>query len=138
MGCKIEWDENCVRPGEKSVTKEELRRKNWNPDTHVDVEGVWRKHLRYLIGNLHLTTHEVESDSSVVSKGKGSCESKESSKSEESNKSRESSSKSNENTTESDNELTTQPSEFFSMFCVSWILHLQVHFFAVDVAITVE
>ena len=45
---KIEWDEKCVREGEDSVTREELRRKNWNPDIHV--EGVWRKDLRHLTG----------------------------------------------------------------------------------------
>ena len=35
---KIEWDEKCVMEGEDSVTREELRIKRWNPDTHV--EGV--------------------------------------------------------------------------------------------------
>ena len=59
---KVEWDDNCVNPGEKSITNEELRRKNWNPDEQV--EGVWREDLRHLIGNLNIDEiGEQDSDS---------------------------------------------------------------------------
>jgi len=110
---KIEWDEKCVMEGEDSVTREELRRKNWNPDTHV--EGVWRKDLRHLIGNLSLTRNEVESDSSVESEiyersisGESSeseeiSESEDISENEESSKSEES----NQNTDSSNSESDT-------------------------------
>ena len=95
---KVEWDDNSVNPGEKSITNEELRRKNWNPDEQV--EGVWREDLRHLIGNLNID--EIGEQDSDSNNSVGS-ESEESSDNEGSD-STELSSDSGDNTDESDSE----------------------------------
>ena len=85
---KVKWDDNCVNPGEQSITNEELRRKNWNPDTQV--EGVWREDLRHLIGNLHqqeIRPRHNESNNSVGSEDEQSSSSEQSSNSEQSSES---------------------------------------------------
>ena len=85
---KVKWDDNCVNPGEQSITNEELRRKNWNPDTQV--EGVWREDLRHLIGNLHqqeIRPRNNESNNSVGSEDEQSSSSEQSSNSEQSSES---------------------------------------------------
>ena len=82
---KIKWDEKCLKPGEKSITNEELRRKTWNPV--VQVEGVWREDLRHLVGNLNLQEIRVQDDESESDKSNGN-DSEESSDSEESKNSK--------------------------------------------------
>ena len=70
---KVEWDDNCVNPGEKSITNEEFRRKNWNPDEQV--KGVWREDLWHLIGNLNIDEigeKDNESNNSIGSESKES------------------------------------------------------------------
>ena len=75
-----------MNPGEQSITNEELRRKNWNPD--IQVEGVLREDLRHLIGNLHqqeIRPHhnESESNNSIGSESEESSDGKQSSRSKQ-------------------------------------------------------
>ena len=93
-----------MKPGERSITNEELRRKTWNPD--VQVEGVWREDLRHLVGNLNLQEIREQDDESESGESEGN-DSEESSDSEES-KNSEISSGSDDNEEESDSENDIQ------------------------------
>lgn len=44
---EIEWDDNYVKDGDPSKTREELKRNRWNREEQID--GTWREDLRHLM-----------------------------------------------------------------------------------------
>ncbi len=46
---KIEWNDKYVRDGDSKVTKNQLKKMKWNPNTPVG--GAWREDLHHKIMN---------------------------------------------------------------------------------------
>ena len=46
---KIEWSDKCVREGDLKITKNQLKKKKWNPSSPVG--GAWREVLYHKLMN---------------------------------------------------------------------------------------
>jgi hypothetical protein len=46
---KIEWNDKYVRDGDSKVTKKQLKKTNWNPNTPIG--GAWREVLYHKLMN---------------------------------------------------------------------------------------